>query len=468
MVGALPGRPGNLTRDQEAKLQEFWKAVLKVFGVTAEGGVENRDSIDSSVQGTDQDDLTNGKKKKKRLGLFSKKKSDARELDGANGATINPNDADDKYGQAKDFQRALSSQTPEDLRRAFWSMVKHDHPDGLLLRFLRARKWDVEKALIMLISTMHWRSQEMHVDDDIMKNGEGVAAADTSSPNAAVRKEADDFMRQLRLGKSFLHGCDKEGRPICLVRARLHHQGEQSEASLERVTVHLIETARLLLAPPADTATIIFDLTSFSLSNMDYGPVKFMIRCFEANYPESLGAVLVHKAPWVFQGVWSIIKGWLDPVVAGKVHFTKNVEELEQFIPRNHIIKELGGDEEWTFQYVEPLPKENIKMEDDATRARLLEERAATVKEFEATTQAWMQSSQSDSALMEKRNALAEKLKKGYWQLDPYLRARSLWDRTGVIKPDGSVDYYPAEKSPDVAPTSNGPTPAGHDPNDLD
>ena len=27
-----------------------------------------------------------------------------------------------------------------------------------------------------------------------------------------------------------------------------------------------------------------------------------MIKCFEANYPESLGAVLVHKAPWIFQG----------------------------------------------------------------------------------------------------------------------------------------------------------------------
>jgi len=34
----------------------------------------------------------------------------------------------------------------------------------------------------------------------------------------------------------------------------------------------------------------------------DYTPVKFMIKCFEANYPESLGAVLVYKAPWIFQG----------------------------------------------------------------------------------------------------------------------------------------------------------------------
>ena len=43
-------------------------------------------------------------------------------------------------------------------------------------------------------------------------------------------------------------------------------------------------------------------MTGFSLANMDYTPVKFMIKCFEANYPECLGAVLVHKAPWVFQG----------------------------------------------------------------------------------------------------------------------------------------------------------------------
>lgn len=42
------------------------------------------------------------------------------------------------------------------------------------------------------------------------------------------------------------------------------------------------------------------ELCSHSLQ--DYAPVKFMIKCFEANYPESLGVVLVHKAPWIFQG----------------------------------------------------------------------------------------------------------------------------------------------------------------------
>lgn len=61
-------------------------------------------------------------------------------------------------------------------------------------------------------------------------------------------------MMQLRIGKSYLHGLDKEGRPICFVRVRLHKQGEQSEESLERYTVYIMETARLMLQPPVDTA----------------------------------------------------------------------------------------------------------------------------------------------------------------------------------------------------------------------
>lgn len=41
---------------------------------------------------------------------------------------------------------------------------------------------------------------------------------------------------------------------MCFVRARLHKQGEQTEESLERYTVFIIESARMLLEPPVDTA----------------------------------------------------------------------------------------------------------------------------------------------------------------------------------------------------------------------
>lgn len=252
-----PGHVGNLSPEQDAKLREFWTVVLKVFGVENHlhvGGTET--PLTEDANSMSEADAKDKKKPKKRLGLF-RKHDDKETSNGAVTPTKDPSahaDTDDKYGQVKEYQQILATSSPESLRATFWSMVKADHPDGLLLRFLRARKWDVDKALVMLVSTMRWRSQEQHVDDDVVLNGEGGALEDSKSSDPAVKKEGEDFLTQLRLGKSFLHGTDKEGRPLCFVRVRLHRGGEQTERSLERYTVYVIETARLALRPPVETA----------------------------------------------------------------------------------------------------------------------------------------------------------------------------------------------------------------------
>ncbi|KAK4897270.1 hypothetical protein LTR28_001735, partial [Elasticomyces elasticus] len=324
-------------------------------------------------------------------------------------------------------------------------MAKHDNPDALLLRFLRARKWDVHNALVMLVSTMHWRAVEMHVDDDIMLNGELHALRQSKSAGSkAEQGEGADFLAQMRMGKSFLHGVDREGRPMCFVRVRLHRQGEQSEKSLERYTVYTIETARMMLKPPVDTATIVFDMTSFSMANMDYTPVKFMIKCFEANYPESLGSVLVYKSPWIFQGIWKIIKGWLDPVVAAKVHFASNEKELAEFVPIERVPKELGGEEAWEYRYVEPSPDEDAQMRDVEARRKWQGQRDELVRRYETETLSWAQRAQGQSGSEARnREALADELRDNYWKLDPYVRARSLYDRLGTIGAGGKLDFYP-------------------------
>jgi hypothetical protein len=195
-------------------------------------------------------------------------------------------------------------------------------------------------------------------------------------------------------------------------------------------------------------------MTDFSMANMDYTPVKFMIKCFEANYPESLGTVLVYKAPWVFNAVWSIVRGWLDPVVAGKVHFAKNIDELEKYIPRNQIPSELGGDEKWTYAYPEPVPGENAKMADSTTREKLETERAATVSKYEEAVLEWVR--QGDAGSLEdkrrERDGVAEELRKNYWLLDPYVRARTLYDRMGVLSSGGQLAFYQqAQQAPAAA-----------------
>lgn len=271
------GRPGTLTTDQEKKLRELWGIVMKVFGVEAgsdqANGTAAHGEDETPSPTTGEAAATDGKKdkKKSRLNVFKRNKGDKNADDKSSSASeastppstdisrLSISAEDDKFGQTAEFKAAIANIPPEELRRTFWSMVKHDHPDALLLRFLRARKWDVEKALVMMVSTMQWRLNEMHVDDDIMKNGE-LAALETKADDATAKKNADDFLTQLRMGKSFLHGLDSEGRPMCFVRARLHRAGEQTEESLERFTVYTIETARMLLRPPIDTAVRYFNL----------------------------------------------------------------------------------------------------------------------------------------------------------------------------------------------------------------
>ena len=276
------GRIGNLTSDQQRKLREFWTLVFSVFEVK-DSGSSSADDIDRlSIQpdGTKHNDINSGsgtstpsavttnnrKSGSKKLGsIFSSSKhkqqseSDGTSSDAATSSTPKSSGASvtetDKYGQTKDYQQTLREMSPEELRWTYWSMLKADHPDSLLLRFLRARKWDTQRALVMLVATLRWRAKEMQVDEDIVRKGEGGALQDSQhGETATTRKEGDDFLAQMRKGKSFLHGVDKEGRPLCFVRARLHKSGEQSEAALERYTVHVIETARLVLSPPVETA----------------------------------------------------------------------------------------------------------------------------------------------------------------------------------------------------------------------
>ena len=254
-----PGRPGNLTRDQEEKLVLLWGQILRVCG---QDGIDipRPPEAPALLTAKDRKKSDPAKDKKKRRSFFSRKPKKEAEAEattekpGPESIIALKEDEEDKYGQTKIFLDTLATLPPEAIRATIWGMVKHDHPDALALRFLRARKWDVDKALVMLVSTMNWRASEVHVDDDIMKNGEAAAVEAEGGSDAKAAKLGHDFLAQVRMGKSFLHGVDRAGRPICIVRVRLHRQGEHAEESLERYTVYIIETARMVLTPPVDTA----------------------------------------------------------------------------------------------------------------------------------------------------------------------------------------------------------------------
>jgi len=182
------------------------------------------------------------------------------------------------------------------------------------------------------------------------------------------------------------------------------------------------------------------------LSPSTYSFVKFLVQCFEAYYPESLGVLVIHKAPFVFWGVWKIIEPWLDPVVATKIRFTRTDKELTEIIDADHLpTKYDGGRDQFTYQYLPVVAGENDRMKDTETKERLLEEWKAIMWKFEALTREWIdckkkEGTRAEEVIEAERLALTKELRVAYFKLDPYIRARNLYHRSEhpVLQADGT------------------------------
>ncbi|KAJ5157391.1 uncharacterized protein N7482_008491 [Penicillium canariense] len=439
-----PGYVGNLDSTQEEKLQQFWTLLMQSWDLSIPGPEPARKSSISS----------NGTAKVHRR-FFSLGRSPPQPTEQEVAAIpANLLSTLESLGAGPNETKAVGSlltKLPgERLRSAFLTLLKQDHPDALLLRFLRAEKWNVPKAWIKFVASLNWRVNEYKVDEEVLLKGEEHNLEKSRQEgNSADKKDGEGYVHQLQTGKGYFHGVDKWGRPICVVRVRSHSPSEQTQKGLFDYIIHCIESVRYLQVPPVESMAIVFDLTSFSLSNWDFPPVKFIIDSFQENYPESLGAMIFYNAPWIFSGFWKIIHGILDPVVAAKVHFISGAKELEKLVPKAQILKELGGEEDWDYEYIEPLPHESDRLKDTATRDSILEERKKLGDELFSVTAQWISHSDVDSALS-RRGEVIKGLSANYWKLDPYVRARSLLDRTGVITEGGTINFYPPKAATPV------------------
>lgn len=84
-------------------------------------------------------------------------------------------------------------------------------------------------------------------------------------------------------------------------------------------------------------------------------------------------------------------------------------------------------------------------MKDTEAKASILKERGDIATKFEAVTRKWVDVTpgpESD-ALQSERTAIAKESRDNYWKLDPYVRARSLYDRQGFIRGGAEVNWYP-------------------------
>lgn len=394
----------NISEEHELFLKKIWVFLFDFWGVPVDATI----TFDGNIIITDNDN-TNKRYYSKHL------------------STLHPISSTDSFDYIKgEIHSAFKGMDPNESREAFWNMLRVDFPDSLIMRFTRARKWNLNNSIEMIAKTIEWRTKGLRADD-IICGGE----------RAAFDLNEKGFMNNIESQKAVISGFDKEGRPIVYVRAKLHRANSQNAEEMKKYCLLIIEEARLFLKEPIETATVIFDLTGFAISNMDYAPIKFLISCFEAHYPECLGHLFIHNAPWLFPSIWNIIKKWLDPQVASKITFTKSYTDLNQYISDENIPESLGGKSHCIrTSFKVPDSRYDTKMKDTVTKKKILNNRKKLIDAFIIKTKTWIECTDRNMSIeaLRDRVSAGKELSINYLELDPYIRSRSIYDINGSLR----------------------------------
>lgn len=292
-----------------------------------------------------------------------------------------------------------------------------DNPDGLLLRWIRAKKWNVNDTINQLMDTLKWRN-EINIQKILLEG------------------ENELIVEELEKGTTYLLGRDKTGRPVTYVQLKNHIKGEVSNEGLELLTILTIETGRMLLDSGNETATVILDLNGFSMKNLDYDLIKFLINLLENHYPECLGIALVINAPFLFSSSWNLIKHWFDPVVQNKIQFLKDSNELTKYIDPSILPKHLNGTQN-QFKYIPPNQQDQIMLStftNDQQGYQLAKRnhRKYAINYLNWTLQ-WANDQSNSQHLLTQRKKAQKKLRNAFLQLIPYVSTRTHYHRIGLI-----------------------------------
>ncbi|CAK7208776.1 cytosolic factor, phosphatidylinositol/phosphatidylcholine transfer protein [Sporothrix curviconia] len=209
-----------------------------------------------------------------------------------------------------------------------------------LLRFLRARKFDVNLAMKMFVDCEAWR-KETGLDDLV---------ATWEYPE---KEKVFEYYPQ------YYHKTDRDGRPVYIeALGNIDLTAMYKITTAERMLTNLAVEYERLADPrlPAcsrkaghllETCCTIMDMKGVGISRAPqvYSYIKQASGMSQNYYPERLGRFYLLNAPWGFSTVWSIIKGWLDPVTVAKIHILGGSyqKELFQQVAPENLPKQLGG-----------------------------------------------------------------------------------------------------------------------------
>jgi hypothetical protein len=196
-----------------------------------------------------------------------------------------------------------------------------------IVRFLVARKFDVDAAYAMATKALDW--------------------FETYKPHEITEEEVNPVLAagviELRTAAGEL---DKQTRPVIVIRIKNHDKNVNPAEKMGRAILFTMHRAFAQMGEGVCSFTMIFDMRGMGRQSMDYALEKFLTDCIQNYYPERLGACLILYSGWFFWLCWKIIAPWLDKRTTSKIVFIdsgvdKFKTQVEQYIELDRVPRDL-------------------------------------------------------------------------------------------------------------------------------
>jgi hypothetical protein len=205
---------------------------------------------------------------------------------------------------------ALMEQLEEPLKITF-QHVHQGYPRGTLVRFLKAREWNVLKAHKMLMDSLNWRLQ----------NEIDTVLAKPILPPDLYRSIRDTLLVGLT-------GYSKQGQPVYAFgvglstfdKASVHYYLQSHIQMNEYRDRVVLPGASEMFGKQINTCLKVMDMTGLKLSALNQIKMLSTITAVDdLNYPEKTETYYIVNAPYVFSACWKVVKPLLQERTKKKI-----------------------------------------------------------------------------------------------------------------------------------------------------